>query len=183
MTTGQRRPMPTVLIADDDATVRAIATRALSRAGYVIIEARDGSEALDLATRHLPDVAVLDWLMPGVQGPDVCARLRAQPGTDGTGVLLLTSRSSEEEVRLAFEHGADDFLTKPFDAQELVALVAHLAEVRAARASTADEGPRRETDQEGQDRLASLFARLRSQLAELETNGDPSALDPPVDRG
>lgn len=180
MTTGQRQAMTKVLIADDDATIRAICFRTLSEAGYEVIEARDGPEALELAGTHLPDVAVLDWLMPGVQGPDVCARLRANPSTDTTGVLLLTSRSSEEEVRLAFERGADDFLTKPFDVQELVTLVSHLAEVSASRAHAADAGPRRETRQESEDRMASLFARLRSELLESDSSGSPSATDPQV---
>lgn len=114
---------PTILVADDEDDVRDLVVYRLSRSGYDIVEARDGEEALRLAAEHAPDLAVLDVMMPKINGYEVTRRLRADPATSRMPVILLTSRSQEADVSQGFAAGADDYLKKPFNPDELTARV------------------------------------------------------------
>jgi DNA-binding response OmpR family regulator len=118
-TSGAARPAATVLVADDDADVLALVTRRLQRAGYQVITAGDGAEALQLARDNLPDVAVLDIMMPKLSGYDVTERLREDPATERMPIILLTARVQEADVDRGFAAGADDYIRKPFSPQEL----------------------------------------------------------------
>lgn len=112
---------PTVLIAEDDPAARAIMTRLLSRSGYRVVTAEDGTQALALA-EHAVDIALVDWMMPGVDGLEVCRRLKA--ATDGrTYVIMVTARARKTDLVHALESGADDYVTKPTDHGELLARV------------------------------------------------------------
>ena len=114
---------PVVLVADDDDDIRDLVAFRLDRAGYEVLRAGDGQEALDLAKEHRPDLAVLDVMMPKLTGYDVTRELRADPATSRIPVILLTARVQEADVARGFEAGADDYVKKPFSPQELKARV------------------------------------------------------------
>jgi DNA-binding response OmpR family regulator len=109
----------TVLVADDDDDVLALVVRRLERDGYKVITARDGAEALRLARENLPDLAVLDVMMPHLTGYEVTQQLRQETITERIPVILLTARVQEDDVKRGFSVGADDYIKKPFSPQEL----------------------------------------------------------------
>ncbi|MEU7474446.1 response regulator [Lentzea sp. NPDC042327] len=115
--------MTTVLVADDDADVRDVVVFKLEQSGYDVLVAEDGATALTLARDALPDIAVLDVMMPRMTGLDVCRELRAAEATAGIPVILLTARARESDVEGGFDWGADDYLTKPFSPRELASRV------------------------------------------------------------
>jgi diguanylate cyclase (GGDEF)-like protein len=109
-----------VLIADDSATSRAMLRSALTRWGYDVVMAENGKEALDiLSTDDPPPMAVLDWVMPELTGPEVCRRVRETLREPYTYILLLTSKNTKGETAEGLEAGADDYVVKPFDQLEL----------------------------------------------------------------
>jgi two-component system cell cycle response regulator len=109
-----------VLVADDDEIYRSLLATTLGRWGYEVTPVAGGEEALEhLAAEGAPTLAILDWMMPGLTGPEVCARLRARVAHRYTYVLLLTARDKREDLVQGLDAGADDYLTKPFDTSEL----------------------------------------------------------------
>ena len=118
-----RDDRPVVLVADDDDDIRDLVAFRLDRAGYEVLRAGDGQQALDLAREHNPDLAVLDVMMPRMTGYDVTRALRADQATSRIPVILLTARVQEADVARGFEAGADDYVKKPFSPKELKARV------------------------------------------------------------
>lgn len=114
---------PLVLVADDDPDILTLVGFRLERAGYEVLPARDGEEALALALERQPDLAILDVMMPKLDGYEVTQRLRNDPATSGMPVILLTARVQEADITRGFEAGADDYIKKPFSPQELRARV------------------------------------------------------------
>jgi two-component system cell cycle response regulator len=111
-----------ILVADDDPLARQITEHLLTRAGYHVFIAEDGLQAMEyLAKAGGPRLALLDWSMPGLDGPEVCRRMRALSDNPYAYLILLTSRESKEDTVSGLEAGADDYLTKPCDAEELKA--------------------------------------------------------------
>ncbi len=108
-----------VLVADDDPDVLNLVRFRLERDGYRVLTAGDGVAALDLARAERPHVCVLDVMMPKLGGLEVIRRLRENPETASTRIILLTARSADSHVDEGFERGADDYVTKPFSPQEL----------------------------------------------------------------
>ena len=109
-----------VLLADDDAVSRRVLEITLQRLGYTAVVVEDGPAALAvLRSADAPLLAVLDWMMPGMEGIEVCRELRKDAREPYTYVILLTARGAMEDVVAGMEAGADDYLTKPFDAHEL----------------------------------------------------------------
>lgn len=109
-----------VLIAEDDLLSRRLLQANLERAGYEVVETGDGAEAWEILTRPpAPRLAVVDWMMPRLDGIDLCRAVRETDRTGYVYVILLTARSQPEDLVTAFEAGADDYVTKPFDAREL----------------------------------------------------------------
>ncbi|MFJ6698094.1 response regulator transcription factor [Streptomyces sp. NPDC091272] len=106
-----------ILVVDDDPTVAEVVTGYLERAGFAVDRAEDGPGALRAAGLHRPDLVVLDLMLPGMDGLQVCRELRARGPVP---VIMLTARSDEEERILGLEVGADDYVTKPFSPRELV---------------------------------------------------------------
>jgi DNA-binding response OmpR family regulator len=112
-----------VLVADDDEDILELITFRLERSGYTVVQAHDGEEAWNLAQVHHPDLAVLDVMMPKLDGFELTRRLRAKPETERMPIILLTARAQDADVQQGFEAGADDYLRKPFSPQELRARV------------------------------------------------------------
>lgn len=108
-----------VLIADDDELVRDLVEAKLVKLGWNVSVARDGNDALAIARQLLPDAVVLDWMMPGRSGVEVCRELRRDPSTKDLRIILVTAKATEDDIAAAFDEGADDYLTKPFDITEL----------------------------------------------------------------
>ncbi|MFE0173272.1 response regulator transcription factor [Streptomyces sp. NPDC059002] len=124
-----------VLVVDDDPTVAEVVEGYLERAGHVVDRAEDGPSALACATARRPDLVVLDLMLPGMDGLEVCRRLRAERPVP---VIMLTARGDEDDRILGLEIGADDYVTKPFSPRELVLRVGSV--LRRSRAS-ASRGP------------------------------------------
>jgi DNA-binding response OmpR family regulator len=124
------RGTPLVLVADDEEDIRALVAFRLRRAGYDVITAADGAEALTLATTRLPDLIVLDMMMPKATGLEVTRSLREQDSTRDIPVILLTARAQEADVASGFEAGADDYVKKPFSPMDLQLRVQALLERR-----------------------------------------------------
>jgi two-component system response regulator MprA len=110
--------VPTVLIVDDDPKLVDMLRRTLAYEGYRVVAAADGQDALAKLQAQRPDVVVLDWLMPGLDGIEVTRRIRV---ADGTPILMLTARDAVEDRVQGLDSGADDYLVKPFAPAELLA--------------------------------------------------------------
>jgi len=111
-----------ILIAEDETVSRRLLQNTLVKWGYEVVVCRDGQEAWEgLQTQDAPQLAILDWMMPKMDGLLVCKEIRKQSAEPYVYVLLLTSKSQKEDLITGLEAGADDYLTKPFDAQELKA--------------------------------------------------------------
>ncbi len=110
-----------VLVADDDPVSRFLVEGALARCGFEAVLVNDGMEAVEVLRREdAPRLAILDWMMPGKDGPQVCRQVRSWRDHPYTYIVLLTAKTRKEDLVKGFEAGVDDFLTKPFDAQELI---------------------------------------------------------------
>lgn len=114
----------TILVGDDEAVLRALVRATLSSAGYDVLEAADGDEALELARSARPDLIVLDLMMPRRSGLEVLRELRADPELAATPVVMLTARTRAADREAAAEAGADRFLAKPFSPRKLARIVA-----------------------------------------------------------
>jgi diguanylate cyclase (GGDEF)-like protein len=140
------------LIADDDRGVLPLLEAVLKRTGFDVVAARDGSEAWDqLCTAPHPSIAIVDWMMPEVDGLELCRRIRSDPALATVYVIVLTARDARADLVMALRAGADDYIVKPFDLEELQARV-HVGL-----------------------RVATLQERLAAQVIELERARD--ALD------
>ena len=127
-----------VLVVDDDPTISDVVRRYLERAGFVVDAASDGPTALVLANERAPDLVVLDLMLPGMSGLDVCRRLRR---TSDVPIVMLTALGEEADRVVGFETGADDYVTKPFSPRELALRVQSVLR-RAHRADQVpDENP------------------------------------------
>ena len=113
-----------ILIIEDDATIRAILEMALLGAGYAdVASSARGDEGLDLARRTKPDLVLLDLMLPGLDGFTVATRIRETPALAATRIVMLTARTANEDIVRGLGCGADDYVTKPFDRQVLLARV------------------------------------------------------------
>jgi len=112
-----------ILVVEDEADIRELIRYNLAQEGFVIEEAADGLQALDRIARRLPDLVVLDLMLPGMSGLEVCRKLRAAPQTANLPILVATAKDTEVDRVLGLEMGADDYVVKPFSPRELVARV------------------------------------------------------------
>ncbi|MET7431519.1 response regulator transcription factor [Streptomyces flaveolus] len=130
-----------VVVAEDDAKQAELVRRYLEHESHGVTLVRDGRAALEEIRRRLPDLLVLDVMMPGLDGLDVCRTIRSEAGLEGLPVLMLTARSTEDDLLLGLDLGADDYLTKPFSPRELMARIRSLLRRSArTRAATGAEG-------------------------------------------
>ncbi|MEM7118151.1 MAG: response regulator transcription factor [Chloroflexota bacterium] len=111
--------MSTILVIDDDELVSRTLQRTLKHYGYQVMSAHSGTEGLQLARRHRPDLFILDIMMPGLSGYDVCRQIRGDPLLRDLPVLFLTAKAKDEDKIEGFRAGADDYLSKPFNMEEL----------------------------------------------------------------
>jgi len=111
----------TVLVVEDDNDIRDMLVFSLQRGGYSVIEAEDAEQALDKLGSILPDIMLVDWMLPGMEGPDFIKRIRQDELARNIPVIMLTARGEEYDKLRGFETGADDYVTKPFSPKELLA--------------------------------------------------------------
>src|SRR5579871_1879300 len=128
--------MPTrILVVEDDPDIAELIVRYLEKAEFAVERAANGREALDAMAARLPDLVVLDLMLPQVAGLEVCRRIRSDTRTAAVPVIMLTARAEESDRIVGLELGADDYLAKPFSPGELVARVrALLRRVQRAKA-------------------------------------------------
>ncbi|SRR5712692_378852 len=115
-----------VLVADDEADIRRLVAFTLRRRGYEVIEASTGDHALELIRGQRPDVAVLDVMMPGLSGLEVCRELLADPATAALPVVLLSAKGQAAEIEEGLSAGARAYLVKPFNPADLARKIAQL---------------------------------------------------------
>jgi sigma-B regulation protein RsbU (phosphoserine phosphatase) len=160
-------PIPILLVDDDRIHSRLLQAR-LQREGYGVTMAPSGPEGIELARRHRPVVVLCDWLMEGMDGVEVCQAFRADPALASTYFILLTSRSRVEDRVLGLDSGADDFLSKPVDQEELLARVrsgVRLYQANERLQGLADELQRQKSRLDAE--LAEAAGYVRSLLPEV----------------
>ena len=150
-----------ILVVDDRPEGRKLLTTRLAHAGYSVQQAEDGPQALALAAAQPPDLVLLDVLMPGMDGFEVCRRLRALPGLQAVPVVMVTALETTDDCVRGLEAGADDFIIKPFNPAELQARVRSLLRVKALY----DESQRQR--EALADWTANLEQRVASGVAEV----------------
>jgi adenylate cyclase len=154
----------TVLVVDDDAVNRNLLTHILGQEGHDVIAAADGPSALEVLEHKPIDLVLLDIRMPGMDGHEVCRRVRANPATERLGVVMITAEGHEEK-RAALDAGADDFILKPFDRHELLARVRSLLRIKRYHDTIEAQAV------ELAEWNAGLERRVEAQVAELESLG------------
>ncbi len=117
------QPRPKVLIADDDHNLRQLLTEALPKHKFEVYQAADGTEAWDIVRSLRPDLVLLDIMMPGLDGLEICRLMRGNPQTSNIPILMLTAKAQLKDKLEGIESGADDYITKPFDPMELQARI------------------------------------------------------------
>ena len=127
-----------ILIVEDDEDIRELVKFNLTREGWRVTEAESGEEAIRKAGAAVPDLVLLDLMLPGIDGLEVCRTLRAEPRTAGIPIVMLTAKSEESDVVAGLELGADDYLTKPFSPRVLVSHLRAVLRRRAREAVAAD---------------------------------------------
>ncbi|HEX7189551.1 MAG TPA: response regulator [Actinomycetes bacterium] len=152
---------PTVLVVDDLPQNVRLLDAVLAPRGFTVIGASSGSEALDVLRAQVPDIVLLDILMPGMDGYEVCRHIRQDPRTAFLPVVMITASGDQEKIR-AIEAGADDFVTKPFDQSELLARVRSLVRIKRYH----DTVERQTAELQSWNR--ELEQRVQAQVQELE---------------
>ncbi len=124
---------PKVLLVEDEPAQREVLSYNLKSEGFDVVTAADGDEAMLLVDEEAPDIIVLDWMLPGISGIEICRRLKSKPETRSIPVLMLSARSEEVDRVRGLETGADDYVVKPYSVLELMARVrTQLRRVRPA---------------------------------------------------
>lgn len=113
----------TVLIVEDEPEIREMLKFSLTRAGFEVKEARTSEMALQHLDSNLPDILVVDWMLPGMTGVELAKRLRRDALTENLPLLMLTARNEESDILRSFESGIDDYMSKPFSPKELIARI------------------------------------------------------------
>jgi two-component system phosphate regulon response regulator PhoB len=108
-----------VLLAEDDPDIQLVARLSLRKAGFTVTAVADGAAVLRIVAEDRPDVVLLDWMMPEMDGFEACSRLMADPSTSDIPVIFLTAKSQESEINRGLALGARGYITKPFDALAL----------------------------------------------------------------
>ncbi|SEM92929.1 two-component system, OmpR family, phosphate regulon response regulator PhoB [Loktanella fryxellensis] len=112
---------PTVLIVEDEPAQREILTFNLEAQGFRVVSTADGSEALMMIAEEMPDLILLDWMLPGTSGIEICRQVKMQPSLRGIPIIMISARSEDDEKVRGLETGADDYISKPYSVAELIA--------------------------------------------------------------
>jgi phosphate regulon transcriptional regulator PhoB len=155
----------TVLVVEDEPDIRELIRYSLEQEGFRVVAAPDGEAVLALVRQDAPVLVVLDLMLPGADGLEICRRLRAHPDTAKIGIVMLTAKAAEVDRVLGLEMGADDYVTKPFSPRELV------ARIRAVLRRTAVREPQRPHEIYERGRL-----RVDFDTYEVGLDGKPLAL-------
>jgi len=161
-----------ILVADDDLATRLVASEALLAAGFALLEAEDGRDALAQYDRHAPDAVLLDIHMPGLDGYEVCRRIRMRPGGVATSIMVMTASDDIDAVQRAFAAGATDFLTKPLNLPLLAHRMRYMLRAAATAAAAHDAASRLARAQ----RLARLVHWTIAGDDQLSWASDPLAV-------
>jgi DNA-binding response OmpR family regulator len=179
--------MATVLLAEDDADIRLLVTLTLKRAGYQVRAFEDGLSALADARKNPLDLAILDSMMPGMTGVEVCRELRRDPATAKIPVILLTALARESDITAGLAAGADDYIVKPFSPREFTARVgAVLDRVQAGTSPRGDSAqPSLAVPTAGSAAAPTAAGRLRSAVipAQSSNTSVTAATDGPSSPG
>jgi len=116
----------TILVVDDEEDIRELVELNLRREGYMVLTSETGEQALTLTRTKTPDLVVLDLMLPGMDGLEVCKRLKSDPGLQHIPVVMLTAKGEESDIVTGLELGADDYIAKPFSGKVLVARIRRL---------------------------------------------------------
>jgi DNA-binding response OmpR family regulator len=157
----------TILVVDDEDVLVETLAYNLEQAGYRVVTAADGSSALEAAQSELPDLIILDIMLPGMDGLDVCRQLRRVNGTATTPIVMLTAKGDEIDKVVGLEVGADDYITKPFGRRELLARVRALLRRADYPGSSEASKPEAAPERNGRDLIAGP---LRIDLAGRRVN-------------
>jgi class 3 adenylate cyclase/ActR/RegA family two-component response regulator len=158
-----------ILIADDNEANRDILARRLEAQGYQLLMAADGEEALTCARDKLPDLILLDIMMPKMDGLEVCRQLKADKGLPFIPIILVTARADTKDVVAGLDMGADEYLTKPVDQSALVARVRSILRIKHLHDTVHQQGQRLAAQAEELARWnCKLEERVAGQLAEIE---------------
>ena len=114
---------PYILVVEDEPDIRELLDFAISRSGFSVIEAETAEDALKVLDRGTPELIIIDWMLPGMDGIDLAKQLRADELTKELPIIMLTARGEEADKLRSFEVGIDDYVTKPFSPKELVARI------------------------------------------------------------
>ncbi len=126
----------TVLVVEDEPAIQVLVAACLQNAGHQVVRADTAEEAMNRVKEVLPDVVLLDWMMPGMSGLQLARRLRSDERTRDLPIIMLTARSEENDKIAGLEAGADDYLTKPFSPRELLARIKAVLRRRAPQMSS-----------------------------------------------
>ena len=114
---------PKVVVVEDEADIREVLEHNLTREGFQVYSAADGEKGLRLVKEKLPDLVLLDLMLPGLDGLDVCRKMKADPETSSIAIVMVTAKGEESDIVLGLGVGADDYVSKPFSPKELIARV------------------------------------------------------------
>lgn len=152
-----------ILVAEDDFSTRRTLQAMLARWGYEVLTACDGKEAWQMLQEpDAPLLAIVDWIMPGMDGVEICRRLREAPHTQAAYLIVLTGKTAKEDIVAGLEAGADDYITKPFSREELRARIQvgkRVVELQSALAARVND-------------LHDALEREKKTLAELKTSNE-----------
>ena len=154
---------PTILVVDDEEDILELVKLHLSREGFTVVLAETGEQALKLVQTQPPGLVVLDLMLPGVDGLDVCKRMKADPRTRQIPIVMLTAKGEEADIVTGLELGADDYMTKPFSGKVLVARIRRILRRK-----------REETDREQVVEIRNLV--IDSARHEVRIDGKPISL-------
>ena len=124
-----------ILVVEDDAGIQELIAINLSHAGHSVLLASDGEAALMLSRQSVPDLVLIDWMLPGISGVELIRRLRTDSHTRDVSIIMLTARSDERDKITGFEVGVDDYVTKPFSSRLLLARIAAVLKRRVPQTS------------------------------------------------
>ena len=153
----------TVLVVEDDPDIRELLKFTLERAGLNVVEAESGEDALSVLDGPQPSIAIIDWMLPGINGVELTRRLRKDPLTSAMPLIMLTARGEEADKLKSFDSGIDDYLTKPFSPKELIARVKALMR----RTGSPEDG-----------HIIVQGLDLDTHAHRLTVNGDPISVGP-----